>query len=194
MPRNGGARVVAMAAMVAATVEIVAAMTAISPKEATLTHPALAQRLQVITVGWTDGGGQGAPKGLKLDGPATAPPAPGVATPPVAKAAPGAPSARFVEAQLIWKDAKLGLVALARTPVKDLEARLGLKLLDAEEAEDIDTLGGLVFAIVGRIPARGEVVRHGSGVEFEVLDADPRRVKKLKVHAPRAGNGAGQSP
>ncbi|HRD74982.1 MAG TPA: transporter associated domain-containing protein, partial [Hyphomicrobiaceae bacterium] len=73
----------------------------------------------------------------------------------------------------------------ARTPVAELEARLGRKLLDGEEADEIDTLGGLVFSIVGRVPARGELLRHRSGVEFEVLDADPRRVKKLKIHLPR---------
>jgi CBS domain containing-hemolysin-like protein len=88
------------------------------------------------------------------------------------------------EAAHITLDPKLGLVASARTPVRELEARLDLKLLKPEEEADIDTLGGLVFAIVGRVPARGELVRHASGVEFEVLDADPRRVKKLKIHKP----------
>ena len=55
-----------------------------------------------------------------------------------------------------------------------------------EEEEDIDTLGGLMFSLLGRVPARGEFVRHPSGLEFEVLDADPRRVKKVKIHQPRA--------
>ncbi|MDX2287461.1 MAG: hemolysin family protein [Hyphomicrobiaceae bacterium] len=82
----------------------------------------------------------------------------------------------------IVEDPKLGLVASARAPVAELEARMGRKLLNSEEDEEIDTLGGLVFTIVGRVPARGELVRHHSGVEFEVLDADPRRVKKLKIH------------
>ena len=82
-------------------------------------------------------------------------------------------------------DPKLGMIAIARTPVSELEEQLGLKLLDAEDEEEIDTIGGLVFSILGRVPARGELIRHESGVEFEVLDADPRRVKKLKVHAPR---------
>jgi len=81
-------------------------------------------------------------------------------------------------------DPKLGLVASARTPIKELEARLETKLLKPDEEEDVDTLGGLVFAIVGRVPARGEIIRHASGVEFEILDADPRRVKKLKIHVP----------
>jgi CBS domain containing-hemolysin-like protein len=89
------------------------------------------------------------------------------------------------EAALIVEEPKLGLLAAARTPVKELEDRLGVVLLSADEAEDIDTLGGLVFALVGRVPARGEMVRHPSGIEFEVLDADPRRVKKLKIHRPQ---------
>ncbi|WP_439543536.1 hemolysin family protein [Hyphomicrobium sp.] len=88
------------------------------------------------------------------------------------------------EADLIAEDPKLGLVASGRAPVQDLETRLGIKLLKPEEEADIDTLGGLVFAIVGRVPARGELIHHASGVEFEVLDADPRRVKRLKIHVP----------
>ena len=91
----------------------------------------------------------------------------------------------------IMRDPKLGLVASARTPVKELEEHLGLKLLKPEEEADIDTLGGLVFALVGRVPARGEIVRHSSGCEFEVLDADPRRVRKLKIHLPRSEAAAG---
>ena len=93
----------------------------------------------------------------------------------------------------IDEDPKLGLVAMARTPIEDLEQRLGVKLLSPEDDEDIETLGGLIFAIVGRVPVRGELIPHRSGVEFEVLDADPRRVKKVKVHRPSgAGPGSGQ--
>jgi CBS domain containing-hemolysin-like protein len=92
-----------------------------------------------------------------------------------------------VEAANIVTDTKLGLVTAARTPVKELEAHLGVKLLKPEEEEDIDTLGGLVFSLVGRVPARGELIRHPAGLEFEVLDADPRRVKKLRVHSPGSG-------
>ena len=90
------------------------------------------------------------------------------------------------EAANIIVDPKLGLVTAARTPVKELETHLGLKLLKPEEEEDIDTLGGLIFALVGRVPARGELIRHPAGLEFEVLDADPRRVKKVRVHPPRS--------
>ncbi|MFI4989241.1 MAG: hemolysin family protein [Alphaproteobacteria bacterium] len=72
------------------------------------------------------------------------------------------------------------LVADARVPLEEFEAKVGPVLL-AEERADIDTLGGLVFALAGRIPARGEVITHPSGVQFEVIDADPRRIKRLRV-------------
>jgi magnesium and cobalt transporter len=52
------------------------------------------------------------------------------------------------------------------------------------DTEDIDTLGGLVFSIAGRVPVRGELLHHSSGVEFEVLEADPRRIKFLRVLKP----------
>ncbi|MEO1651681.1 MAG: hemolysin family protein [Pseudomonadota bacterium] len=75
-----------------------------------------------------------------------------------------------------------GLTASARTPVEELEAHVGLKLLDEDNEDDIDTIGGLVFTLAGRVPGRGELIPHPSGLEFEVLDADPRRIKRLKVH------------
>jgi CBS domain containing-hemolysin-like protein len=86
------------------------------------------------------------------------------------------------ETDLIAGDLATGLVASARAPIADLERIVGVKLVDADDEEDFDTLAGLVFSLVGRVPVRGEVVRHPSGIEFEVLDADPRRIKKLKVH------------
>jgi CBS domain containing-hemolysin-like protein len=82
-------------------------------------------------------------------------------------------------------DPKLGIVAVARTPIEELEKHLGLRLVPGDEETDVDSIGGLVFSMLGRVPARGELIRHPTGVEFEVLDADPRRVKKLKIHAPR---------
>jgi len=87
---------------------------------------------------------------------------------------------------LIKSDPRLGLVADARTPISDLEKHLGLELVSEEQEEEVDTLGGLVFALAGRIPARGELVQHPGGIEFEVLDADPRRIKKLRIHLPPA--------
>jgi CBS domain containing-hemolysin-like protein len=94
------------------------------------------------------------------------------------------------EAANIVEDAKNGIIARARTPVRELEERLGVGLLTPEEEADIDTLGGLVANLAERVPVRGEFVRHPSGIEFEVLDADPRRVKKLKIHDHRAETGA----
>lgn len=88
----------------------------------------------------------------------------------------------------IFVDPKLGLVAQARTPIDELEQHLGVKVIGPGDDEDINTLGGLIFSIVGRIPARGELIRHPSGVEFEILDADPRRIKKVKVHEPSSLN------
>lgn len=68
----------------------------------------------------------------------------------------------------------------ARVPIEDLEARVG-PLLTEEQREDVDTLGGLVFFLAGRVPSRGELITHPSGLEFEVIDADPRRIKRLRV-------------
>jgi CBS domain containing-hemolysin-like protein len=90
----------------------------------------------------------------------------------------------------IKSDSRPGLVAEARAPIEELEKQLGFALVSEEDREDIDTLGGLVFSIAGRIPARGERVRHPSGVEFEVLEADKRRVKKLRIHLPPTSNAA----
>lgn len=77
----------------------------------------------------------------------------------------------------------------ARTPLEDLEAVLGTELFSEEERNDIDTLGGLVFSIAGRVPSRGELLSHASGLEFEVLDVDPRRIKRLRVRAPSSLSG-----
>jgi CBS domain containing-hemolysin-like protein len=89
------------------------------------------------------------------------------------------------EVQSILEDARQGLVVLARTPIPEIEAHLGLKLLKPDEEGEIDTLGGLVVARLGRVPARGELVAHESGIELEVLDADPRRITRLRVHRPK---------
>jgi Mg2+/Co2+ transporter CorC len=56
-------------------------------------------------------------------------------------------------------------------------------------AEDVDTIGGLITAKAGRVPGRGEVVTGLGGLEFEILDADPRRVKRVKIHT-SAGDAA----
>ncbi|SNR33513.1 hemolysin family protein [Puniceibacterium sediminis] len=77
-------------------------------------------------------------------------------------------------------------LALATTPLEEFEAEIGMQLTEHEDidGEEIDTLGGLVFWLSGHVPARGEMVPHPSGLEFEVVDADPRRIKRLRVRMP----------
>lgn len=81
--------------------------------------------------------------------------------------------------------------AQAKTDLTEFEAEIGMALTEHEEIdeEEIDTLGGLVFMLSGRVPARGEVIIHPDGLEFEVLDADPRRIKRLRVRTPGAQAG-----
>lgn len=74
-------------------------------------------------------------------------------------------------------------LADGRVDLSRLEALLGVDLLPEEEEEEADTLAGLIFKIAGRVPARGEIVRHGSGLEFEILESDPRRVKRVRINA-----------
>ena len=70
-----------------------------------------------------------------------------------------------------------------RVDLAELEAQLGVDLLPEEEEEEADTLAGLIFKIAGRVPTRGEIIRHDSGLEFEILDSDPRRVKRVRINA-----------
>jgi CBS domain containing-hemolysin-like protein len=70
----------------------------------------------------------------------------------------------------------------ARAPVEQLEELLGVDLLPDEQDEDVDTLGGLVFSMLGRVPVRGELIKHPRGIEFEVTSADLRRIKRLRIH------------
>ena len=72
----------------------------------------------------------------------------------------------------------------ARLPVDEFEGRVGQILTEDERSADIDTVGGLVFTLAGRVPARGEVIGHPSGIEFRVLEADPRRIRRLRVRRP----------
>ena len=86
-----------------------------------------------------------------------------------------------------WVKEKPGqYVALAKTPLDEFEAEIGRSLTDHDQVdeEEIDTLGGLVFMLSGRVPTRGEVICHPDGPEFVVMDADPRRIKRLRVRLP----------
>ena len=73
------------------------------------------------------------------------------------------------------------MFAPGRTPIEALASHVEGVLVPEELEESVTTLGGLVVALAGRVPARGEIVRHPLGFDFEVLDADPRRVKRLRV-------------
>ena len=87
----------------------------------------------------------------------------------------------------LWVQEKPGCyIVQARVPLEEFEAEIGRSLTSHEDVdeEEIDTLGGLVFMLSGRVPARGEVVLHPEGPEFEVIDADPRRIKRLRVMLP----------
>lgn len=84
------------------------------------------------------------------------------------------------------------VIADARATIEEFEALAGPVLADEERDEDIDTLGGLVFYLADRVPTRGELILHpSSGISFEVMEADPRRVKRLRVrNLPRKIGGA----
>ena len=85
----------------------------------------------------------------------------------------------------LWKEEKPGVfLAQATAPLAEFETAIGVTLRADDDDQDIDTLGGLVTLRIGRMPARGEIVPHESGVEFEVVDADPRRIKRLRVRLP----------
>jgi CBS domain containing-hemolysin-like protein len=77
-------------------------------------------------------------------------------------------------------------VADGRVDIARVEELLGVDLLPDEDEETADTLAGLVFKMAGRVPARGEIIRHVSGLEFEILESDPRRVKRLRITAKKS--------
>jgi len=85
------------------------------------------------------------------------------------------------DAPRIEKEATGSLIADARASIEDIAAHLDQEAEQFGATEDIDTIGGVVTTIAGRVPARGEVISSGNGLEFEILDADPRRVKMLRI-------------
>jgi magnesium and cobalt transporter len=92
-----------------------------------------------------------------------------------------------------WREEAPGVyLANARADLAEFEQAAGVALASEELAEEIDTLGGLVFMLSSRVPERGEVIAHPDGHEFEVIDADPRRIKRLRVSL--AGRPAGLQP
>lgn len=80
----------------------------------------------------------------------------------------------------------------ARASLEDLESCVGESLTPEDLEEEIDTVGGLVSALAGRVPQRGEVIQHPTGFEFEIIEADPRRVRRVRMreNRPTAGTTA----
>ncbi len=85
------------------------------------------------------------------------------------------------EGPLIFVSGNGTIEADARASIAELENLLEIDLLPEDEDEEVDTVGGLVFQLAGHIPTRGEIVPHVSGLDFEIIDADPRKVKRVRV-------------
>ena len=81
-------------------------------------------------------------------------------------------------------------IANARATIENLEDIFG-PILSVEEKDEVDTIAGLIFFLTGRIAKRGEVIGHNSGLEFEILEADPRRLKTVRILRPRVEDNAG---
>ncbi len=90
------------------------------------------------------------------------------------------------ELSLIKKQADGIYVANARVAISTLDQMFGVDLLPDDQEDEADTLAGLIFEMGGRIPTRGEVVKHQSGLEFEIMDSDPRMVKRVRIKVDRA--------
>lgn len=92
----------------------------------------------------------------------------------------------------LWVTEKPGVYMVeAKTSLEEFEAEIGMALTEHHEIdeEEIDTLGGLVFMLAGHVPARGEVIEHPEGPQFEVVEADPRRIKRLRVRVTGKAGG-----
>ncbi len=83
--------------------------------------------------------------------------------------------------RIAGQNGKIVWEADARISIDNFEEKLGREFATPDEEEDVDTLGGLVFTMAGRVPERGEIIKHADGLEFEITDADPRRVKSLRI-------------
>ena len=75
-------------------------------------------------------------------------------------------------------------MADGQVEIAKLEQELHRELLAADQKDEADTLAGLVFEMAGRVPIRGEIIKHPSGIEFEIVDSDARRIKRVRIHAP----------
>jgi CBS domain containing-hemolysin-like protein len=83
---------------------------------------------------------------------------------------------------LIKKQNDTTWIADARLAIATLDEMFGVDLLPDDQHDEADTLGGLIFEMAGRVPVRGEVIKHATGLEFEIVESDARRVKRIRVH------------
>ncbi len=97
-----------------------------------------------------------------------------------------------VDAALVLERPAGAFEADGRTPIDQLEAKLGASLALPEHEDEFDTAAGLAVALAGRLPQRGEILRHPAGFDVEIVDADPRRVKRIRVKP--AGEAAASAP
>ena len=86
------------------------------------------------------------------------------------------------EEGMIHKIDDVTYVANGQISINTLDEMFKVDLLSDDQEDEADTLGGLVFELAGRVPTRGEIIRHASGLEFEILETDPRRVKRVRIH------------
>ena len=86
---------------------------------------------------------------------------------------------------MLIKSSAYTFEASARVEIDELQKVTNINFLNSSETEDIDTLGGLIFSIAGRVPQRGEIIKHNSGTTFEIKDADPMKIKSVKVSTPK---------
>ena len=87
---------------------------------------------------------------------------------------------------MLIKTSSNSFEASARVEIEEFEKLSKINLLKDKDNEDVDTLGGLVVAMAGRVPQRGEIIKHESGLTFEINDADPRRIKSIKITYPKS--------
>ncbi|RCS25048.1 HlyC/CorC family transporter [Phyllobacterium salinisoli] len=85
------------------------------------------------------------------------------------------------EEVMIIQDADGVFIVDARADLDELAEKIGPQFVVGEHGEDVDTVGGLIFSVLGRIPIRGEVVQAVKDYEFHVLEADPRRIRKVRI-------------
>jgi CBS domain containing-hemolysin-like protein len=92
-----------------------------------------------------------------------------------------------VEGPMIVKESEGVFLANGRADLDEVGAMIGQDFTRAEDEEEVDTIGGLIINLLGRIPGRGEIVPGPGGFEFEIIDVDPRRIKRLRISKKREG-------